>query len=178
MQEMDYRRFSVLASIIFVCTDTVMTHDVQSRTQWHAVLTSSGAEIQVTPEVFHAGLLATLASGFKAKEERGFTYDASFSELHFSHTMNIPPGSKGVNVSVCVHSLRFRLELLVDDATGEMTFRDFKILQLGYITVKTEGLRHLDPIVGFTLTAFAVLALESIKAIGELVGRLKLRQSF
>ncbi|KAL3222694.1 hypothetical protein MRX96_000590 [Rhipicephalus microplus] len=42
-----------------------------------------------------------------------------------------------------------------------MTFRDFKILQLGYITVKTEGLRHLDPIVGFTLTAFAVLALES-----------------
>ncbi|KAL1483338.1 hypothetical protein MTO96_012745 [Rhipicephalus appendiculatus] len=92
--------------------------------------------------------------------------------------MNISPLSMGVNVSVCIHSLRLRLELLVDDTTGETTFRDFKILRLGYVTVKTEGLRYLDRTVGVALNVFAVLALESVKDIGELVGRQKLRRSF
>lgn len=178
MQEMDSKRFNVLASIIFVFIDTVLTHDVPSRNQWNAALMLADAKIQVTPEVFHAGLLATLASGFKAKEERGFAYEATFTELQISRTVNIPLLSVGVNVSVWIDSLRWRLELLVDDATGDTTFRDFKVLQLGYVTVKTEGLWYLDRIVGITLNAFAALALEPIKDMGELVGRQKFRRSF
>lgn len=178
---MDCRRLvpqsAVFASVIIVCIDAVLTSDVQPRNSWIASMMLSGATIQVTPEVFSAGVLATLASGFKAKEKRGLAYEASFSDLQISHTLGIPLVSKGVKVSVYINSLKWRLEVLVNDATGKTTFRDFQF-HLGHVTVKTEGLWYLGHVVGASLNLLLEMTHDTMQRIGQYVGRNALRQSF
>lgn len=158
-------------------TIQILTSDVQSKNSWIASMMLSGATIQVTPEVFSAGVLATLASGFKAKEKRGLAYEASFSDLQISHTLGIPLVSKGVKASVYINSLKWRLEVLVNDATGETTFRDFQF-HLGHVTVKTKGLWYLDHVVGASLNVLLEMTHDTMQRIGQYVGRNALRQSF
>ncbi|KAH6931801.1 hypothetical protein HPB50_000399 [Hyalomma asiaticum] len=131
----------------------------------------SGAELRATEEVYSPGLLATLVPSFETKEERGVAYEASITNLLVSQAVKIPLFSQGFNVSVWIGSLKWRLELLVDEVTGEATFRDFQVLHLGCVTVKTEGLWYLDYIAGPTLTALLAMAPDAVQRIGEHVGR-------
>ncbi|KAK8776989.1 hypothetical protein V5799_029662 [Amblyomma americanum] len=175
----------IVASVLFICVGAAATHEPQllptrknPLEEWNAVVALSDATIQVIPQVFRAGILSKLWPALGTRNESGLAFEASFRDLILSLPVGMPLAADIVNISLRIGSLKWRLEMLLDDATGKTTFRDFQILHLGQITV----LRGVDS--GFLDTAFkttlnflVVLAHDYIQRIAENVGRSIMRET-
>lgn len=138
----------------------------------------SDASIQVIPQVFSAGILSKLSPALGTRNESGLAFEASFNDLLLSFSVGIPLAAEITNVSLRIGSLKWRLEMLLDDATGETTFRDFQILHLGQITVlRGVNSSFLDLAVKTTLNVLIALAHEDIQRIAENVARSTVRET-
>ncbi|XP_077533663.1 uncharacterized protein LOC144145797 [Haemaphysalis longicornis] len=167
--------FMLLASAVAASTTDVvtLTNAVQPQLErWNASLRLSDATFQVTPEVFSAGVVCVRCQG-----QNGVALKGSIKDVEVSYALKIPLVPKTVSVSVWVNAVKFRLEMLVDAASGKTLFRDFQIPHLGHVSVDVEGLGYLGYVAEAVMNVALLFAHEMVHKAGEAVGRNLLEKS-